>query len=339
MNTAFVDYLNLLIAGQDLTQDQAGDLLDKVFSGDVPEAQITAFLTGMRIKGPTPEEIAGLAGSLRNHAVRVACQSEHALDTCGTGGGAVKTCNVSTAAAIVAAGAGAHVAKHGNRGITSACGSADVLEALGVKIDATPEVIGQCIDQAGVGFMFAPMFHPAMKYVQPIRKALGFRTVFNILGPLANPARVKTQVLGVADESLMTPMITALNLLGTKKAMVVHSNGLDEISTLGPTRIMTLRNGEVGEETISPEALGIPVATKEDISATDAAGNAKALRSIFEGRDKGPRYDIITVNAAAGIFISGLAESFEQALIQARASVDNGKACEALNKLVELSNQ
>ena len=339
MTTAFVDYLNLLIAGQDLTQDQAGALLDAVFSGNVPEAQITAFLTAMRIKGPTPEEIAGLAGSLRSHAVKVTCQSDHTLDTCGTGGGSVKTCNVSTAAAIVAAGAGVHVAKHGNRGITSGCGSADVLEALGVKIDASPDVIGQCIDEAGVGFMFAPLFHPAMKYVQPIRKALGFRTVFNILGPLANPARVQTQVLGVADESLMDTMITALKLLGAKTAMVVHSDGLDEISTLGPTRIMTLKDNQVTDQTISPEALGISVATKEGISATDAASNAKALRRIFEGQDTGPKYDIITLNAAAAIHIAGLAESLEQALLQARASVDDGKACQALNQLIELSNQ
>ena len=339
MTTAFVDYLNLLIAGQDLTQGQAGALLDAVFSGNIPEAQVTAFLTAMRIKGPTPEEIAGLAGSLRSHAVKVTCKSDHTLDTCGTGGGSVKTCNVSTAAAIVAAGAGAHVAKHGNRGITSGCGSADVLEALGVKIDASPEVIGQCIDQAGVGFMFAPMFHPAMKYVQPIRKALGFRTVFNILGPLANPAGVQTQVLGVADESLMNTMITALKLLGAETAMVVHSNGLDEISTLGPTRIMTLKNGKMLDQMISPEALGISRATKEDISATDAASNAKALRNIFEGQDKGPKYDIITLNASAAIFIAGLAESFEQALGQARASVDDGKACQALDQLIELSNQ
>ena len=339
MTTAFVDYLNLLITGQNLTQDQAGSLLDAVFSGSVPEAQITAFLTAMRIKGPTPEEIAGLAGSLRSHAVKVTPKSDNLIDTCGTGGGSIKTCNVSTAAAIVAAGAGVHVAKHGNRGITSGCGSADVLEALGVKIDASPEVIAQCIDQAGVGFMFAPMFHPAMKYVQPIRKALGFRTVFNILGPLANPAHAQAQVLGVADESLMNTMITALKLLGTRTAMVVHSNGLDEISTLGPTRIMTLRDNHVTDQTLSPETLGMSAATKEGISATDAASNAKALRSIFEGQDKGPKYDIITLNASAAIFIAGLADSLEQALIKARASVDNGKALQTLNRLIELSNQ
>ncbi|MCF7975521.1 MAG: anthranilate phosphoribosyltransferase [Phycisphaerae bacterium] len=339
MHKTFADYLNLLIAGQDLTQAQAGDLLDAVFSGDIPEAQIAAFLTAMRIKIPTPEEIAGLAGSLRSHAVKVTPRSDSCIDTCGTGGGSVKTCNVSTAAAIVAAGAGAHVAKHGNRGITSGCGSADVLEALGVKIDASPDVIAQCIDQAGVGFMFAPMFHPAMKYVQPIRKALGFRTVFNILGPLANPAGVQAQILGVADESLMETMITALQLLGSTTAMVVHSNGLDEISTLGPTRIMTLKNNQVCEHIISPKKLGIAPATKDAISASDAASNADVLRAIFEGRDKGPKYDIITLNASAGIMIAGLADTFEQGLTLAQASVDEGKALQALNQLVTLSNQ
>ncbi len=339
MTTSFIDYLNPLLAGQDLTQAQAGDLLDTVFSGDIPEAQISAFLTAMRIKGPTPEEIAGLAGSLRSHAVKVTPQSKNTIDTCGTGGGSIKTCNVSTAAAIVAAGAGVHVAKHGNRGITSGCGSADVLEALGVKIDASPESIAQCIDQAGVGFMFAPLFHPAMKYVQPIRKALGFRTVFNILGPLANPAQAQAQVLGVADEMLMETMITALKLLGSKTAMVVHSNGLDEISTLGPTRIMTLKNNEVREQTISPKVLGMALATKEELSATDASSNAKVLRAIFEGQDKGAKYDIITLNASAAIFIAGKADTLEQALILARASVDEGKALQALNQLISISNQ
>jgi len=339
MDTAFIDYLNPLIAGQDLTQTLAGDLLDTVFSGDIPEPQIAAFLTAMRIKGPTPQEIAGLAGSLRSHAVKVTPKSDNLIDTCGTGGGSVKTCNVSTAAAIVAAGAGVHVAKHGNRGITSGCGSADVLEALGVKIDASPDVIGQCIDRAGVGFMFAPMFHPAMKYVQPIRKALGFRTVFNILGPLANPAGTQAQVLGVADETLMEIMITSLKLLGSKTAMVVHSNGLDEISTLGPTRIMMLKDDQVTEMMISPKVLGIAVATKEEISATDAASNARVLRAIFEGQDKGPKYDIITLNASAAILIAGQADSFEQALTLARASVDEGKALQALSQLIELSNQ
>ncbi len=339
MTTAFVDYLNLLIAGQDLTQIQASDLLDKVFSGDIPESQIAAFLTAMRVKGPTPEEIAGLAGSLRSHAVKVTPKSDNLIDTCGTGGGSIKTCNVSTASAIVAAGAGAHVAKHGNRGITSGCGSADVLEALGVKIDASPETIAQCIDQAGVGFMFAPMFHPAMKYVQPIRKALGFRTVFNILGPLANPANAQAQILGVADEALMETMIRSLRLLGSTTAMVVHSNGLDEISTLGPTRVMTLRNDQVNELMISPKVLGMTLATQEDLSATDAPSNARALLAIFEGQDKGPKYDIITLNASAAIFIAGLADTLEEALTKAKASIDDGKALQALNQLIELSNQ
>jgi anthranilate phosphoribosyltransferase len=183
------------------------------------------------------------------------------------------------------------------------------------------------------------MFHPAMKYVQPIRKALGFRTVFNILGPLANPANAQAQVLGVADETLMETMIRALKLLGSTTAMVVHSNGLDEISTLGPTRIMILRNNQVSELMISPKALGMTLATREDLSAVDAPSNAKALLAIFEGQDKGPKYDIITLNASAAIFIAGLAESLEQALARARASVDEGKAFQALNQLIELSNQ
>jgi anthranilate phosphoribosyltransferase len=333
-----IDYINPLLAGEDLSQAQAGALLDTVFAGEVPEAQVAAFLTAMRAKGPTAAEVAGLAGSLRNHAVKVKVDTDNLVDTCGTGGGSVKTCNVSTAAAIVAAGAGVRVAKHGNRGITSACGSADVLEALGVKIDASPEVIGACIDQAGVGFMFAPIFHPAMKYVQPIRKALGFRTVFNILGPLANPAGARAQVLGVADAVLMDMMIESLKLLGTRYAMVVHSDGLDEISILGPTRIIELRDGAITRTELDPRTLGIAPAQVDDIKADDAAHSARILREILSGKEQGPRCDIVLLNAAGAIIAGGLAGDFETAFSLAQTSVSSGKAQAALEKMIEISN-
>jgi anthranilate phosphoribosyltransferase len=333
-----IDYINPLLAGEDLSQTQAGALLDTIFGGEVPEAQVAAFLTAMRAKGATAPEVAGLAGSLRSHAVKVEVDTDNLVDTCGTGGGSVKTCNVSTAAAIVAAGAGVRVAKHGNRGITSACGSADVLEALGVKIDASPELIAACIDQAGVGFMFAPMFHPAMKFVQPIRKALGFRTVFNILGPLANPAGAGAQILGVADAALTDMMIESLKLLGTRYAMVVHSRGLDEISILGPTTIVELREGVITRTELDPRALGIAQAQVDDIKADNAAHSAQILQAILRGEDTGPRQDIVLLNAAGAIIAGGLARDFETAFALAQSSVSSGKAQAVLNKMIDISN-
>ncbi|OHB75020.1 MAG: anthranilate phosphoribosyltransferase, partial [Planctomycetes bacterium RBG_16_55_9] len=252
-----IEYIKPLLKGESLSFEQATSLLDVIFEGEVPEPQIAAFLTAMQIKGPTAQEMAGMAKSMRSHAVKVKPGIENLVDVVGTGGAAVKTFNVSTAAALVAAGAGVHVAKHGNRAITSKCGSADVLAELGVKIDPGPDVVAECIRQARIGFMFAPMFHPAMKYVHPIRKSLGFRTVFNILGPLANPADVPSLVLGVAEEGLMPVMAEALKMLGARYAMVVHSNGLDEISTASITKIAELKNGRMTNSELNPRDLGV----------------------------------------------------------------------------------
>jgi len=333
------EFIKLLLQGQDLSFEQATSLLDIVFEGQVSEAEIAAFLTAMRIKGATAEELAGLAKSLRSHAVPVKVDVDNLVDTCGTGGGAFKTSNISTAAAIVAAGAGVYVAKHGNRGITSKCGSADVLEQLGVKIDAGSETVAKCIKEAHVGFMFAPMFHPAMKYVQPIRKSLGFRTVFNILGPLANPAGAKAQVLGVGDESLMEQIVEALKLLGSRYAMVVHSNGLDEISTIGVTRILELKEGEVVRKELDPEDLGITLATIDNLKVTDAKTSAKVLRDIVTGKETGPRKDIVVLNAAAAIIAGQLADNFKSAIKLAEASINDGRALACLEKLIEVSNK
>ena len=336
---SITEHIELLLQKKDLSFEQATKLLDIIFEGGVSDVQVAAFLTAMRIKGATAPELAGLAKSLREHAVTVNADIDNLVDTCGTGGGVVKTCNVSTASAIVAAGAGAYVAKHGNRGITSSCGSADVLEALGVKIDAAADVVAECIRQAHVGFMFAPMFHPAMKYVQPVRKSLGFRTVFNILGPLANPAGAKAQVLGVADESLMQIVTEALKLLGTRRAMVVHSSGMDEISTIGTTKIIELREGEIATRELNPEDLGITLANVDELRVTDAKTSAKALRDIFTGRETGPRKDIVILNAAAAIIVGELAADFESAIKMAKASVGDGKALGCLEKLIEVSNK
>jgi anthranilate phosphoribosyltransferase len=333
------EYIESLLRKEDLSFEKSKQLLDTIFEGQISETQIAAFLTAMQAKGVTAPELAGFAKSLRQHAVKVKIDVDNLVDTCGTGGAAVKTFNISTAAALVAAGAGVYVAKHGNRGITSACGSADVLAELGVKIDTTPGIVAECIKQAHIGFMFAPMFHPAMKFVQPVRKALGFRTVFNILGPLANPADAKGQVMGVADENLMQIVAESLKLLGVRRAMVVHSRGLDEISTMNTTKILELKNGRMITRELDCCDCGIAKAELESLKGGDIKTNAKIVKQIIEGKDKGPRRDIVILNAVAAIIVSGLADDFESATIMAQTSIDSGKAKCCLEKLIETSNK
>ncbi|MGE5294321.1 MAG: anthranilate phosphoribosyltransferase [Solirubrobacterales bacterium] len=332
-------YLEIILNGGNLSFDQAKALQDTIFEGQVTEVQIAAFLAMMRMKRATPDEIAGLAQSLRNHVVRVNADFPNMIDTCGTGGAGVKTFNISTASAFVAAGAGVYVAKHGNRGITSRCGSADVLEKLGVNIDPGPDVVAECIREAHVGFMFAPKFHPAMRFVQPIRKSLDFRTAFNILGPLANPAGVKAQVMGVSDPELLDRIIESLKMLGAKRAMVVHGQGMDEISLLGKTRVVELRDGWVTSFLLDPLEYGIAHAPIEALGSGDAGANAVVIHNILAGRENGPRRDIVLLNAAAGIVVSGLADGFAQALPLAEASIQQGKALHCLERLVEVSNK
>jgi anthranilate phosphoribosyltransferase len=333
------EYLEVLLAGNDLTFDQAKALQDTVFEGEVSEVQIAAFLAMMRMKRATPGEIAGLAQSLRDHAVPVKVEVDNLIDTCGTGGAIVKTFNISTTAALVAAGAGAHVAKHGNRGITSKCGSADVLAELGVNIDPGPDVVAQCIREARIGFMFAPKFHPAMRFVQPIRKSLDFRTAFNILGPLANPAGVQAQVMGVADAQLLERIAEVLKMLGAKRAMVVHGQGMDEISILGRTTVLELRAGNVTRSELDPADYGISSASLDALESGDAIANAAVVRDILSGRDKSPRRDIVVLNAAAAIVVAERADSFAEAIPLAQASIDNGEALRCLEKLIEISNK
>jgi anthranilate phosphoribosyltransferase len=334
-----IEYIEPLLRGNSLSFEQATSLLDIIFEGDVPEAQIAAFLTAMRIKGSTAPEVAGLAKSLRSHAVKVEAGIENLVDVVGTGGAAVKTFNVSTASALVAAGAGVYVAKHGNRAITSKCGSADVLAELGVKIDPGPEVVAECIKQARIGFMFAPMFHPAMKYVQPIRKSLGFRTVFNILGPLANPADVPSLVLGVAEEELMSMMAEALKMLGTQFALVVHSNGLDEISTAGITKILELKDGRIKESQINPGDFGIKPADMDDLIVADAIASAEIIKDVLTSKETGVGKDIVVLNASAAIVAGGLAEDFVSAVKLAEDSISSGSALSCLESLIEISNK
>ena len=333
------EYLEVLLKGKDLTFEQAKALLDTIFEGDVTEVQIAAFLAMMRMKRATSAEIAGLAQSLRDHAVRVQVDIDHLIDTCGTGGAIVKTFNVSTAAALVAAGAGAYVAKHGNRGITSKCGSADVLGELGVNIDPGPDGVAACIEEARIGFMFAPKFHPAMRFVQPIRKSLDFRTAFNILGPLANPAGAQAQVMGVADAQLLDRIADVLKRLGATRAMVVHGQGMDEISILGKTSIIELREGRITRSELDPADYGISEASIDTLESGDAIANAAMVRDILTGKDKGPRRDIVVLNAAAAIIVAERADSFEQAVPLAQASIDEGKAHHCLEKLIHVSNE
>lgn len=331
------EYIEPLLRGENLTFEQARKLLDIIFEGQVAEPQIAAFLTAMRCKPVTAPELAGLAKSLRSHAVKVDAGIDNLVDTCGTGGAAVKTFNISTAAALVAAGAGIHIAKHGNRGITSKCGSADVLAELGVNIEAGPDIVARCIRQAGIGFMFAPKYHPAMKYVQPVRKTLGFRTVFNILGPLANPAGAQAQVMGVADESLMPVVAETLNLLDVRRAIIVHSSGLDEISTMEPTKITELNAGKLTKWTLNPSDFGIKTTTLESLSGGDAKYNAEIVKNVLTGKDKGPRKDIVVLNAAAAIMVGGLAKDFPAAVGMAGRAIENGEAMNRLEMLVRIS--
>lgn len=333
------EYLEIILDGKDLTFEQAKALQDKIFEGEVTEVQIAAFLAMMRMKRAAAAEIAGLAQSLRNHAVPVDAGIDNMVDTCGTGGATIKTFNISTAAALVAAGAGVYVAKHGNRGITSKCGSADVLDELGVKIDPGPDVVAECIRQAHIGFMFAPKFHPAMRFVQPIRKSLDFRTAFNILGPLANPARVTAQVMGVADAELLDRIAETLKLLGARRAMVVHGQGMDEISLLGKTKIVELRDGRIESMELDPAGFGLAGASIDQLGSGDAIANAALVRNILSGKERGARRDIVVLNAAAAIIVAGLVDSFPQALPLAEYSIDDGKAMHCLETLIEVSNK
>lgn len=334
----FTSYMDILVNGRDLDFDQSRDMLDTIFSGTISEPQIAAFLTAARIKSPAASELAGFARSLRDHATPIKIDGLFLVETCGTGGAKVKTFNISTAAAIVAAGAGVHVAKHGNSAITSNSGSADVLKALGVKIDCECEKISQCISEAGVGFMFAPRFHPAMKYVQPVRKALGFRTIFNFLGPLSNPAAAHAQVLGVADKTLMRQMAAALLLLGVQRAMVVHSSGMDEIGLQEPTDIIEIKNGKMTDILLDPRTLGIKPYPTAMLEVSDPGQSAAIIKSVLNAENRTFPRDIVALNAAAAIIVAGLANCFESALRVAYSAIDSGKANSALEKLVAISN-
>jgi anthranilate phosphoribosyltransferase len=333
-----IPYIQKLARGESLSQEESEGAMREIMSGRASPAQIAAYLTALSIKGPTPEEIAGAARVMRQMATRIEVGDLPVVDTCGTGGSGKKPFNVSTCAALAAAGAGAYVAKHGNRGATSKCGSSDVLEALGVNVGASPAVVARCIREARMGFLFAPALHGAMKYAVPVRKEIGLRTVFNVLGPLTNPAGARRQVMGVYAKDLVRPLAEVLLNLGAEHALVVHSaDGLDEISLSAFTHVCEVRGGAITCYELSPEVLGLPAARLEDMRVETAAESAAAIRSVLAG-DQGPRRDIVLANAAAAIYVSGVARDLHDGLALARASLDSGAAARVLEALTRLSH-
>jgi anthranilate phosphoribosyltransferase len=333
------DALKRVVEGKDLTEAEAIAVMTQIMDGEASPPLIAALLTALRMKGETPEEVTGFAQVMREKAVRIRSTREGLVDTCGTGGGGLTTFNISTTAAFVVAGAGVPVAKHGNRGMTSACGSADVLEALGVCITCPPERVVACVDQAGIGFMFAQAHHPAMKHAGPVRRELGFRTVFNILGPLTNPAGAVYQVIGVFDPALTELLALALRNLGSRRAFVVHGlDGLDELSTLGRTRVTELNEGAVRTYELIPDEVGLPMAGAGDITdAGSPEGNAALTREVLEGRP-GPRRDIVLLNAAAALVAGGAADSLIEGIELASRSIDSGGAARSLQQMREISH-
>ncbi|MGH2777322.1 MAG: anthranilate phosphoribosyltransferase [Actinomycetota bacterium] len=328
--------ISKLLAGDSLTEQESSSAMVEIMEGAATPAQIAGFVVALRAKGETADEFAGMVRTMRSYARRVPVSGE-LLDTCGTGGDRTGTFNVSTAAAIVCAGAGAKVAKHGNRAASSRCGSADVLEALGVVIDLPPEGVAACIDKAGIGFCFAPVFHPAMRHAGTPRRELGVATIFNFLGPLTNPAGATRQALGVADESMIEKMVVTLGRLGSTRVLAFHGHqGLDELATSGPSRVVELRDGDVHQWTIDPDELGLAPATLDEISGGTAEDNAAHIRRVFEG-ERGPRRDIVALNAAAGLVAAGVAEDMPAGLVRAIETIDSGAATTTLDLLVETS--
>ena len=331
-------YLEKVMAGTDLMQDEMAEAFDMIMSGEATQAQIGGLLIALRMKGESPEEIAGGAFSMRKHAVDIDVGDLRVVDTCGTGGDSSGTFNISTTAAFVTAGAGVPVAKHGNRSITSKCGSADVLTALGVNLEVTPETVGRCIREAGIGFMFAPKMHPAMKHAMGPRKELGVKTMFNMLGPLTNPAGAKNQVLGVFAPDLTELFAKVLCLMGSERVFVVHGqDGLDEITTTTKSMISELAQGKVVSYELDPLDFIETYASSEDLAGGDPAENAGITRKVLSG-ESGPARDIVCLNAAAAIVAGGKADDLKQGWQSALESIDSGNAMKALEALVALTS-
>jgi len=327
------------IEGKNLTALEAERTMEIIMNGESADAQIAGLLVALRTKGESVDEIAGFARAMQKRSIHVATGEKTLIDVCGTGGDARGTFNVSTTVAFVAAGTGLSVAKHGNRSVSSRCGSADVLEALGVHLDLSADEVGRCIDEIGIGFLYAPNLHPAMKHAIGPRREMGIRTVFNVLGPLTNPARAQVQLLGVYDPSLTERMAKVLRSLGCRSAFVVHGGGgLDELSTLGTNRVSTLANGRVESYDLDPTSLGLAPALLSDLEGGDATENAQILRDVLSGQT-GPKRDIVLLNAAAILVAAGRIEDLQEGLLLAAEVIDSGAAIERLDALIEMTQR
>ncbi|HHH76629.1 MAG TPA: anthranilate phosphoribosyltransferase [Phycisphaerae bacterium] len=330
--------LKQVISGEDISAGQAHWAFGQIMTGLWSESQIGAILAALSAKGECVDEITGAAQAMREHVVKIDAGSLETIDTCGTGGTGLSTLNISTAAAMVLAGAGAAVAKHGNRTNTRASGSADVLKALGVNIDAEPATVERCLQEAKVCFCFAIRCHPAMKYAGPVRKQLGVRTIFNVLGPLTNPAGAKRQIMGVYDESLTETIANVLGKLGSQRAMVVHADdGLDELSITSPTKISELKNGLVTTYRVNCEDFSLTPASLDDLLVDSPEQSAQIIRTVLAGLP-GPARDIVILNAGAALAVAGKAEDIAAGVTKAAESIDSGAAKNALEKLIEISN-
>lgn len=334
-----LDAIKKLVENEDLTYDEALACMNEIFSGEATEIQTAGYLTALRMKGETVEEISASAMGMRNHATPLEHEGIEVLEIVGTGGDCANSFNISTTSGFVAAAAGVPIAKHGNRSVSSKCGAADVLEALGVKITIEPEKMSQVLKQANICFMFAQVYHKAMKYVAPVRGGLGIRTIFNILGPLTNPANASMQLMGVYEEALVEPMAKVLSKLGVKNGMVVYGQDcLDEISLSAPTTVCEIRNGEFKNYVIEPEQFGFSKCDKSELVGGDPQENAAITKSILSGEEKGAKRSAVVLNAAACIYIAGKADSIEAGVKIAEDMIDSGKAMEVLNQFVELTN-
>jgi anthranilate phosphoribosyltransferase len=330
--------LGAISAGRTLTRDEARSTMASVMAGEATPAQLGALLAALHVRGETVDEIVGFAIAMKEAAVPVILRAE-AIDIVGTGGSAVDPFNISSVSSIVAAAAGAKVAKHGNRAATGRCGSADVLEALGVKIDLGPEEVARCVDEVGVAFLFAPRYHPAMRHASPVRREIRIRTVFNMLGPISNPAGVRRMVLGVATPAVGEKLARALGELGSDHVLVVHGeDGMDDISPTGRTRTWELRGGRVATGTIDPTALGLALGKIADVESGDPAANAATTRSIAAG-ETGARRTAVMLNAGAGLFVAGLVESIREGVLRAATAIDSGAAAATLERFVATSQR
>ena len=327
------------VAGNSLSQQEAHLVATGIMEGQATDAQIAGLLMALRLKGETIDEITGFARTMREKATRIPCEVTDLVDNCGTGGDGRGTFNISTASAFVAAGAGCKVAKHGNRSVSSQCGSADVLKALGVNLQITPEKAANCIDQNGIGFLFAPLLHQAMKYAIGPRRELGVRTIFNVLGPLTNPAGARKQVMGVFDKRLTEPIANVLKNLGSEHVLVVHGeDGLDEITLSGKTTVSELKNGQITTYELEPSALGYKTVEGEVLKGGDDQANADIARHLLDG-ERGPMRDVVVINAGAVIYVSGLSPSIAEGVKMAEESIDSGEAKNKLDTLVRMTNE